>query len=161
MLRTKPTFLKKLNLLVLAALILVTFGTATAFADTPDTKCTGDATKCTCDTKHPNCGTDPATVPLQDCAKIYGKNSDNYTVCRQKSDLVKTYLNPIIKFLTYLVGLAVVIGIIVGGIQYIMSAGDPQAAANGKNHIRNAVIAFILYLFLFALLNFLVPGGIV
>jgi hypothetical protein len=89
------------------------------------------------------------------------KNTQAYTNCRANNDLFKTYVNPFIAFLSFAVGLAVVIGVIIGGMQYITSAGDPQKAATGKRHIWNAIIAMLVYLFLFALLNFLIPGGVV
>ena len=74
-------------------------------------------------------------------------------------NIFKRYLNPFIKFLTLSVGIAVVIGIMYGGIQYAASGGDPQAVANAKKHIRNSIVAFIVYLFLFAGIEFLVPGA--
>lgn len=77
-----------------------------------------------------------------------------------KCDLVQQYLNPFINFLAALVGVAVVISIVIGGIQYGSSAGDPQKAAAAKSRIRNSIIALLTFLFLFALLNFLIPGGL-
>lgn len=78
----------------------------------------------------------------------------------KEPDLVKNYVNPFIKLLTALVGIAVVIGIIYGGIEYAMSAGDPQKAAVGKNRIRNAIIGLVAYVLTLAFLNFIIPGGI-
>ncbi|MDB5169981.1 MAG: hypothetical protein JWN82_377 [Candidatus Saccharibacteria bacterium] len=75
-------------------------------------------------------------------------------------NIISNYVNPFIKLLTVLVGLAVVIGIIIGSIQVMTSAGDPQKAANGKNHIRNALIAIVAYILLFGMLSWLIPGGI-
>lgn len=76
------------------------------------------------------------------------------------STLITKYLNPFIKLLSVLVGLAVTFGIIYGGIEYTMSAGDPQKAQKGRKHILDAVIALISYSLIFAFLNFLIPGGI-
>jgi hypothetical protein len=77
-----------------------------------------------------------------------------------KCDLVTKYVNPFINFLAALVGVAVVISIVIGGIQYGSSAGDPQKVNMAKNRIRNALVALLAFLFLYALLNFLVPGGL-
>ena len=74
-------------------------------------------------------------------------------------NIITKYLNPFIKILSVMVGIAVVIGIIIGGIQYAASAGDPQKAAGAKLRIRNAVIALLAYFFLYAFLKFLIPGG--
>lgn len=78
-----------------------------------------------------------------------------------KCDLVTKYLNPFINFMAAFVGVAVVISLIIGGIQYSSSAGDPQKVGAAKNRIRNAIIALVTFLFLYALLNFLIPGGLV
>lgn len=78
-----------------------------------------------------------------------------------KCDLITKYINPLINFLAALVGIAVVISIIIGGIQYGSSAGDPQKVSAAKNRIRNAIVALVTFMFLYALLNFLMPGGLV
>jgi hypothetical protein len=76
-------------------------------------------------------------------------------------NIVTKYVNPLIKFIGILGGLAITIGIIVGGIQYASSGGDPQSAASGKRHIKQAVIALIGLLFLYAFIRFLMPAGTV
>lgn len=77
-----------------------------------------------------------------------------------KCDLINNYVNPFINFLAALVGVGVVMGIVIGGIQYGSSAGDPQKVNAAKNRIRNALMALVAFLFLYTLLNFLVPGGL-
>lgn len=74
--------------------------------------------------------------------------------------LIQKYINPTIAMLTAAVGVAAVIGIIYGGIEITTSAGDPQKNASGKNHIRNAVIGIVSLVFLWAFLNWIVPGGV-
>ncbi len=83
--------------------------------------------------------------------------------CANVSDcgLIKTYLNPAIRFIAAFFGVAVVIAIIYGGIQYGSSGGDPQKVASGKKWIINAIVALVAFFFLYALLNFLIPGGII
>lgn len=80
--------------------------------------------------------------------------------CKEGNCLVRNYINPIIQFLTALVGLAVVIAIIIGGIRYAGSDGDPQKAAAGKAQIRGAIIALVCFMLLYAALNWLIPGGV-
>lgn len=93
-------------------------------------------------------------------------SSDNRVCCPTSaandgnSCLFAKYINPLIALLSVCVGLAVVGAIIYGGIEYIMSAGDPQKAASGKKHIVNALIALVAYALLYAFLQFMVPGGI-
>lgn len=81
------------------------------------------------------------------------------TCNEQQCDLVQKYINPLITVLTVLVGLAIAIGIIFGGIQVSTSAGDPQKSASGKKHIQNALIALVAYVVLYGFLQWLIPGG--
>jgi hypothetical protein len=74
--------------------------------------------------------------------------------------LIKNYIEPFINFLAALVGVAVVFSIIVGGIQYSSSGGDPSKVSAAKNRIRNAIIALVTFIVLYAMLNFLIPGGL-
>jgi hypothetical protein len=79
----------------------------------------------------------------------------------QQCSLIYDYVDPFIDFLSALVGVAVVASIVIGGIQYSSSAGDPSKASAAKNRIRNAIIALVTFLLLYAILNFLIPGGLV
>jgi hypothetical protein len=74
--------------------------------------------------------------------------------------LIDKYVNPFIALLGGLVGLAVVIGIVWGGIQYSAAGGDPQKVAAAKDKIRRALIALVTFIFFYALLQWLLPGGI-
>lgn len=65
----------------------------------------------------------------------------------------------IIRFLSDGVGLIVVGSIIVAGIQYSSAHGDPQASANARNRIRSSVFALLLYIFAYAILNYVIPKG--
>lgn len=77
-----------------------------------------------------------------------------------KNRLMK-YITALVRFLSLGVGIIVVIMIIVGGIQYTSSGGDPGAVAAAKSRVFNAIIALLLYIFTIAILNWLVPGGII
>lgn len=87
---------------------------------------------------------------------LKGGNCANLNKC----DLITSYIDPAIKFLTAFVGVGVTIAIVYGGIEYGSSGGDPSKAAAGKNRIRNALFTLLAFFFLYALLNFLIPGGI-
>ena len=60
------------------------------------------------------------------------------------------------------VAIVVVAMIIVGAIQYITGSkgGEDKKAKAGMGTIRNAIIALVLYMIMWSLLNFLVPGGV-
>lgn len=82
--------------------------------------------------------------------------------CRDDfSNPILAYLVAILRFLTYGVGIVVTMMIIIGGIQYSAAGGNAQAVGAAKMRIMNAVIALILYIFAFAILNFVVPGGLI
>lgn len=76
------------------------------------------------------------------------------------NSFVDKYINPFIVALTALVGVAAVISIIVAGIQYSASADDPGTVSKAKQRIFNTIIGLVAYLFLFAFISWLVPGGI-
>ena len=73
--------------------------------------------------------------------------------------LFENYISPAVKFLSVGVGVVVTIMIIIGGIQYSTAGGDPQATAAAKKKISNAILALVAYSLIFALLEFIVPGG--
>lgn len=83
------------------------------------------------------------------------KNGDLSTDCG-----IVEYINLAINILSGLVGVVIVIMITVGGIQYSASKDNPQATAAAKGRIINAMTALVIYLFMVALLQYIVPGGI-
>lgn len=101
-----------------------------------------------------NCDGDGSTCQISDPA-------DSSSPCTKSNcPLISKYINPLITLLTILVGLVAVGAIIFGGIQVATSAGDPQKASSGKDHIRNALIGIVAYVLLYGLLQWLVPGGV-
>lgn len=113
-------------------------------------------------------GGGPTTADIEDLSDPAlaegGCTGDNVTSSDERKNKLCTfidgYINPFIKLLSALVGIVAIIFIIFGAIQVSTSAGDPQKSANGKNHIRNALIGLVAYVVLFAFLNWLIPGGI-
>lgn len=97
--------------------------------------------------------TDPSDPEYRDPALECSAGQDN-------CDLYKKYINPIIWFLSAAVGLAVTIGIISGGLRYAAAGDDPQKVSAAKQQIRSAIIALLAFLFLFAALQWLIPGGV-
>lgn len=75
-------------------------------------------------------------------------------------DLFRQYINPFVAFLSALAGIVIVISIIVGGVQYTTAGADPSKVAAAKHRITNAIIALLCLIFLFAFIQWLVPGGL-
>jgi hypothetical protein len=73
---------------------------------------------------------------------------------------IVSYLKGWLALLGGAVGLLVILMIVISGIQYITSIGDPGSIKSAKSRLQNAIIALVLYLSMYAILNFLVPGGI-
>jgi hypothetical protein len=88
---------------------------------------------------------------------------DNVTILKAactKTPII-SLLVTFIRFLTIGVGIAVAGGIITGGIIYGTARGNSSQTQKGVIVIVNAVVGLLLYLFMFAILNFLIPGGII
>lgn len=66
----------------------------------------------------------------------------------------------IFEFIAVGVGIITVAGIIFGGIKYATANGNTSQAEQGITTIVNAVIGLLLFIFMYALLNWLVPGGL-
>lgn len=65
----------------------------------------------------------------------------------------------IIRFLSDGVGLVIVGSMIVAGIQYTTSRGDPNATAKAEKRVISNVVALLTYIFAYAILNYLIPGA--
>lgn len=91
-------------------------------------------------------------------------SGDGYTCCpsgfaNSSSCFYTKYINPAIALLGAAVGVVIVIAIVYGGIEYITSEGDPQKAASGKKRIISALVGLVAFMLLYAVLQFLAPGG--
>jgi hypothetical protein len=79
--------------------------------------------------------------------------------CRNQGNPIVDMLFAIIRLLSYGVGMVIVGSIIVAGIQYTTSAGDPQAAAKAIGRIKATMIALGIFIFSYPILNYLLPSG--
>ena len=65
-----------------------------------------------------------------------------------------------INILTAGVGILAVAGIVYGAILYMSSGGNPEQVKKARTVFTNVVIGVVAFGGMFALLNFLVPGGV-
>lgn len=79
---------------------------------------------------------------------------------RKVANPILDALFALLRFLSVGVGVVLTAAGIVTGVQYSFSRGDPGSTAKAKAHLGYIVVALLIYLFSFALLNFLVPGGL-
>lgn len=94
-----------------------------------------------------NSGSDVAANPNSNCSS-------------SGCDLIQKYVNPIINLLSIIFGLIAVASLITGGIQYSASSGDPQRVTLAKRRITMTIVSVFAYLFMYAFLQFIIPGGL-
>lgn len=65
-----------------------------------------------------------------------------------------------INILTAGIGVLAVAGIVYGSILYTSAGGNPEQTKKAMGIISNVVIGIVAYALMYALLNFLIPGGL-
>ena len=119
-------------------------------------KVNGTCPKCTSSNPSSNCACKNTVVQ----GKTVNNCTNNAVTCTgQNCDLIIKYVNPAIDLFSVLFGLIAVGSLILGGINYSASGGDPQKAAQAKSRITNTIVAVIAYMLLYSFLQFIVPGG--
>lgn len=107
-----------------------------------------------------------AAVPLvasaATCDNPGGKSVETSVIDCPNSGrgIIWDVLSVAVNFLAAGVGLAVVAGIVFGAVTYATAAGSADQAKKGIGYVTNAVIALLLFVFMYAIINFLVPGGL-
>lgn len=108
----------------------------------------------------PDAVTNDDREALRNCS---AKNGDSISDAKLQNCLEENpivgYVRLAINVLSAGVGVLAVIMLIIGGIQYSSAGGDPQKVKAAKNRITNVIIGLIAYFFLFAFLQWVVPGG--
>jgi hypothetical protein len=103
-------------------------------------------------------GQQEVSIPLEQggskCVPINEKSADI------TQNPIFVYLKNFLYFLAGGVGLAVVGGIVTGAYLYITARANASQTQKGQDIILNSVIALFLFIFMFAILQFLIPGGI-
>jgi|SRR6185437_4900904 len=79
--------------------------------------------------------------------------------CLSQSPIVGD-IQQVVNFLSAGVGIIVIAVIIIGGIQYTLAGDNPQALTAAKQRITNGLIALAAFFLIFALLQWLIPGGV-
>ncbi len=70
------------------------------------------------------------------------------------------YLFIAINTLSALVGIVIIIMVTVAGIEYSTSGNDPQRVAAARGKITNALLALATFIFMYAFLQWVIPGGL-
>jgi hypothetical protein len=147
----KQTIRLAISLLVFTFLVPL-FAMQTAHAQNAIDSGGGASTTCT---KQP--GVDIGTQNEGDCVK---KTAFSFGACGNANVSISCLVGEVMKFLTVMVGIAVVGGITFGGITYSTGSGNAAKTQKGVTIIVNSVIGLLVYLLMFAIINFLIPGGV-
>lgn len=101
-----------------------------------------------------------ATAPVISPAKAvnpYGACDANSSsaICKGKGEsLSEGFVKPTINIILWVVGVAAVIVIIVAGLKYVTSSGNPSAVSSAKTTILYAVIGLVIAITAYAIVNF-------
>jgi hypothetical protein len=108
-----------------------------------------------------SCDEDVFKQALRGTAPIAKADDPALTACTgDKCDAIAKILNPVINFLAAGVGIVAAISFAVGGIQYSASQDDPGKVAAAKGRIYNTIFGLGGFMFIWAFLQWLVPGGV-
>ncbi|HEY1645186.1 MAG TPA: hypothetical protein VGF75_02255 [Candidatus Saccharimonadales bacterium] len=91
------------------------------------------------------------------CSTTLNSNGPN-DYCTSNHNGITDLLFAVIRFLSDGVGLVVIVSVIIGGIQYITSRGDPNATQAAVKRLTSAATALLIFIFAYAILNYVVPG---
>lgn len=69
-------------------------------------------------------------------------------------------LRYVIQLMTYGIGIVAVGGVILAGIMYASAGGSQEQIKKAKVMLFNIAIGLVAYAFMFAITNFLIPGGV-
>jgi hypothetical protein len=87
---------------------------------------------------------------LKDCPDLQGNTQNT-------NDLMAT-INTIINVIIGVIGFVAVVVIILGGVQYTTSAGDPGKVKKAKDTILYGIIGLVVALLAFAIVNFVLSS---
>ena len=80
--------------------------------------------------------------------------------CSGGENQIMSVLGQILNWLAMGVSVAVLIGIVYGAVMYASAGGNEAQTKKAIGIIRNAIIALILYFAMWAILQYLIPGGV-
>ncbi len=86
--------------------------------------------------------------------------ADQTTSILDKDLGIEGLLGLVVKILSYGLGAAAVIGVVVAGIMYLMARDNESQVAAAKQRLLNTVIGLIAWVVMFSVVSWLIPGGV-
>lgn len=80
--------------------------------------------------------------------------------CVPNENPIVGYLLGVINFIGVAFGASVLAVVIYAGIEFITARGMPEKIQQAKKRITNAIIALLGFIFMYAILQWLIPGGL-
>ena len=74
----------------------------------------------------------------------------------QNNKTLEQIVNEIVNMILYIVGILAVVMVIVGGIQYTLSAGDQAKVTKAKNMIVYGIVGLVIAILAYAIVNFVI-----
>lgn len=74
----------------------------------------------------------------------------------QNNKTLEQIVNEIVNTILYIVGILAVVMVIVGGIQYTLSAGDQAKVTKAKNTIVYGIVGLVIAILAYAIVNFVI-----
>lgn len=112
------------------------------------------------------CGLLGISLPVfaEDCSNICSPNctsvpptvKDSYGCTSNTSDKLPGTIQKIVNAVILVLGTVAVVFIVIGGVQYMTSAGDPSKTKKAKDTILYATIGLIICALSFAIVNFVI-----
>lgn len=148
---------KLLTLLILAGLVAPVLLPIRAHALQNDPTTGSGTSVATAPTAKSGCSPNDPT-----CSTTSGDCKGDGTIesLNEKNCGIISYIVIITNVLSALVGVIIVTMIIWGGIQYSSAGSDPSKVQAARQKISNALVALVLFVFGFAIVQWLIPGGI-
>lgn len=107
-----------------------------------------------------NCTTGDGQAGVRTAISVGGSNCVALGNGTLQGNAIFVYIVNILKVVSALAGIATVGGFVWGGILYITARANAGQVENAKNVMVNSAIGLLLFIFMYAILQFLVPGGV-
>ena len=95
-----------------------------------------------------------ANDPLANSCTDANGNAINSPLCTKTTETIPSYITKIVSGLLYILGVVSVIVIIIAGVFYTTSVGDPKMVEKAKNTLMYAVIGLVVALLSYAIVSF-------
>jgi hypothetical protein len=100
----------------------------------------------------------PLAIP--DCSEKYSCAPGGGEKCLENNPII-VWLNFFINVLAAVIGVGAVAMLIFAGVQYTTAADNPGQVEAAKKKIGAVVLGLVAFIFLYAFLNWLIPGGVI